>query len=43
MDIKRQQYLDQLIASQRKPKRNDDGILTIGLKDFLLDKNSLNY
>lgn len=25
-----------------KPKRNEDGILTLGLKDFLLDHNSLD-
>lgn len=32
-----------IVKDDIKPKRNEDGILTIGLKDFLLDKNSLNY
>lgn len=32
-----------VVKDDIKPKRNEDGILTIGLKDFLLDKNSLNY
>ena len=29
-----------IVKDDIKPKRNEDGILTIGLKDFLLDKNS---
>ncbi len=32
-----------IVKDDIKPKRNEEGILTIGLKDFLLDKNSLNY
>ena len=32
-----------IVKDDIKPKRNEQGILTIGLKDFLLDKNSLNY
>lgn len=32
-----------IVQDDIKPKRNEDGILTIGLKDFLLDKNSLDY
>lgn len=32
-----------VVKDDIKPKRNNDGIVTIGLKDFLLDKNSLNY
>ena len=32
-----------IVKDDIKPKRNEKGILTIGLKDFLLDKNSLNY
>ena len=32
-----------IVKDDIKPKRNEDGILTIELKDFLLDKNSLNY
>lgn len=32
-----------IVKDDIKPKRNEDGILTIGQKDFLLDKNSLNY
>ena len=32
-----------IVKDDIKPKRNEDGILTIGLKDLLLDKNSLNY
>ena len=32
-----------IVKDDIKPKRNEDGILTIGLKDFLLNKNSLNY
>lgn len=32
-----------IVKDDIKPKRNENGILTIGLKDFLLDKNSLNY
>lgn len=32
-----------IVKDDIKPKRNEDGILTIGLKDFLLDKSSLNY
>lgn len=27
-----------IVKDDIKPKRNEDGILTIGLKDFLLDK-----
>lgn len=32
-----------VVKDDIKPKRNENGILTIGLMDFLLDKNSLNY
>lgn len=32
-----------IVKDDIKPKRNEEGILTIGLKDSLLDKNSLNY
>lgn len=32
-----------IVKDDIKPKRNEDGILTIELKDFLLDKNNLNY
>ena len=32
-----------IVKDDIKPKRNEEGILTIGLKDFLLDKNSLDY
>lgn len=32
-----------IVKDNIKPKRNEDGIMTIGLYDFLLDKNSLNY
>lgn len=32
-----------IVKDDIKPKRNEKGILTIGLKDFLLNKNSLNY
>lgn len=32
-----------VVKDDIKPKRNEEGIFTIGLKDFLLDKNSLNY
>lgn len=32
-----------IVKDDIKPKRNEEGILTIGLKDFLFDKNSLNY
>ena len=32
-----------IVKDDIKPKRNEEGILTIGLKDFLLNKNSLNY
>ena len=32
-----------IVKDDIKPKRNEEGILTISLKDFLLDKNSLNY
>ena len=32
-----------IVKDDIKPKRNEQGILTIGLKDFLLDKNSLDY
>ena len=32
-----------IVKDDIKPKRNEKGIWTIGLKDFLLDKNSLNY
>ena len=32
-----------IVKDDIKPKRNEQGILTIGLKDFLLDKNSLYY
>ena len=31
-----------IVKDDIKPKRNEQGILTIGLKDFLLDKNSLD-
>lgn len=32
-----------VVKDDIKPKRSEDGILTMGLKDFLLDKDSLNY
>ncbi len=32
-----------VVKDDIKPKRNEYGILTIGIMDFLLDKNSLNY
>ena len=32
-----------IVKDDIKPKRDESGILTIGILDFLLDKNSLNY
>ncbi len=32
-----------VVGEDIKPKRNDDGILTIGIYDFLLHADSLNY
>lgn len=54
MIIKRDYYINQLIASKHfkkiiivkdhiKPKRNQEGIVTIGLIDFLLNPELLNW
>ena len=32
-----------VVKDDIKPKRNEEGILTIGLMDFLLNKNSLEW
>ncbi len=52
MIIERKKYLDMLIESQGKliivgddikRKVNEQGIVTMGLFDFLLDSNSISY
>ncbi|MBN2935877.1 hypothetical protein [Mogibacterium sp.] len=49
MEIKRDVYLDKLIRKRKivvvgdniKVRRDENGIITIGLRNFLLDENSL--
>ena len=48
MEIQRDIYLNSLrkviiIGGSRKPRRDENGIVTMGIRNFLTDDNSLSF
>lgn len=43
MEIKRDMYLEQLKSGTKKPWRNEEGFVFMGMKYFLLNEDSLEF